>query len=282
MIIWLASYPKSGNTLLRSMLSAYLFTQDGKFNFDVLNNIKQFPDFGVFKNLGVDISNELEVVKSYIKVQKDINLRDGNSIRFLKTHSSLQNINGFKFTDLDNTLGAIYIVRDPRNIVKSYSNHSQVSIDEALKMLQEQRVIGGEEDRTNKSVMHVGSWMTHYMSWRELKKVNRYLLIKYEDLVSDPKNSFIKILNFVYKLNKQNVKLDKVKLENVLKTTTFEFLKKLEEKNSFPEASKDLDNKDVKFFKYGSKNNWKNDLNKENINSIEKLFKNEMLELGYL
>ena len=70
MIIWLASYPKSGNTLIRSMLSAYFFTKDGNFNFKVLSNIKQFPDFGVFKNLGIDISNENEVVKNYINIQK--------------------------------------------------------------------------------------------------------------------------------------------------------------------------------------------------------------------
>ena len=42
MIIWLASYPKSGNTWLRSLLSAYFFSQNGKFNFKLLKNIKQF------------------------------------------------------------------------------------------------------------------------------------------------------------------------------------------------------------------------------------------------
>ena len=49
MIIWLASYPKSGNTLVRSMFAAYYFSKDGKFNFDLLKNIKKFPDFGVFR-----------------------------------------------------------------------------------------------------------------------------------------------------------------------------------------------------------------------------------------
>ena len=69
MIIWLASYPKSGNTLLRSMLSAYLYSKDGNFDFGQLKNIKQFPDNNVFKKLGVDISNENEVVKNYISAQ---------------------------------------------------------------------------------------------------------------------------------------------------------------------------------------------------------------------
>ena len=70
MIIWLASYPKNGNTLLRSMLSAYFFTADGKFNFDTIKNIKQFPAFKLFKygpkvntpeSLPLKIKEKLEV-----------------------------------------------------------------------------------------------------------------------------------------------------------------------------------------------------------------------------
>ena len=53
MIIWLASYPKSGNTMLRSMLSSYLFSNDGIFNFELLLNIKQFPNDTILKKLGI-------------------------------------------------------------------------------------------------------------------------------------------------------------------------------------------------------------------------------------
>src|SRR6056300_1725135 len=98
MIIWLASYPKSGNTLVRSRFSAYFFSENGEFNFDLLKNIKQFPNFNLFKNLGIDISNQLEMIKNYIYVQEELNKRDGNSIRFLKTHAILNNINGCEFT----------------------------------------------------------------------------------------------------------------------------------------------------------------------------------------
>ena len=62
MIIWLASYPKSGNTLMRSMLAAYFFSSDGKFNFELLDNIKQFPDNSVLRNLGINTSDEKFVV----------------------------------------------------------------------------------------------------------------------------------------------------------------------------------------------------------------------------
>ena len=90
MIVWLASYPKSGNTFVRSLLSSYIFSKDGNFNFELLKNIKQFPDNSLFKQLGVDINNEEEMFKNYINTQKIFNQKD--SIRFLKTHSCFLNI----------------------------------------------------------------------------------------------------------------------------------------------------------------------------------------------
>ena len=84
MIIWIASYPKSGNTLIRSMLAAYFFSSDGKFNLNLLDKIKQFPDNSVLRNLGINCSDENEVVKNYIKAQEEINRRDGKSIRFFE------------------------------------------------------------------------------------------------------------------------------------------------------------------------------------------------------
>ena len=70
MFIWIASYPKSGNTLCRSMIASYFFSNDGIFNFDLIKNIKQFPETELFKTSGVNIKNEREVIKNYIKVQK--------------------------------------------------------------------------------------------------------------------------------------------------------------------------------------------------------------------
>ena len=52
MIIWLASYPKSGNTLTRIFLSSYFFSKDGTFSFELLKNIKQYPHNELFEQLG--------------------------------------------------------------------------------------------------------------------------------------------------------------------------------------------------------------------------------------
>ena len=87
MIIWLASYPKSGNTFLRSLLSSFFFTNDGIFNFEVLNTIKQFPHYSLFKKIGVDLNNEKEVLENYIKSSRKFKKK---SLQFIKTHSYLK------------------------------------------------------------------------------------------------------------------------------------------------------------------------------------------------
>ena len=265
---------------MRSMLSAYLFSKDRNFNFDLLNNIKQFPDNAVFTKLGIDISNEKEVVKNYIFAQEEINKRDGGSIRFLKTHSGLSNINGHSFTNYKNTLGAIYIVRDPRKVLKSYSNHSEITYEEAQRRILNFGIIGGKSDPINQTVIHAGSWASNYNSWKEFKKKNRYLLIKYEDLISDPEKYFTLVLNFIYMISNSELKIDKIKLNNVLKTTTFEYLQNLEKKENFKEATTEL--KKIDFFKYGPKNDGKKGIPKKIVENLEKNLNKEMRELGYI
>ena len=120
MIIWLASYPKSGNTLLRSILSAYFYSADGNFKFENLYKISQFPAIHHFMSLGVNIDDEGEVFKNFINAQKLIN--ENKKAKFFKTHSSLCRMSNCNFTDLKNTLGAIYVIRDPRNVITSILN----------------------------------------------------------------------------------------------------------------------------------------------------------------
>ena len=79
-IVWISSYPKSGNTFLRAMLSAFFYSKDGTFKQDYLKNISEFPrDFFDFKPK----NNFLNEVKEYEKVQKKISSTDKEVI-FLK------------------------------------------------------------------------------------------------------------------------------------------------------------------------------------------------------
>ena len=283
MFIWLASYPKSGNTLLRSMIATYFFTEDGKYNFDLLKYIGQFPDSSIFENMGIDIKNEKEVIKNYIKAQEIINKK--NSIKFIKTHSHLFNIDNQLFTNLDHTLGVIYIVRDPRNVVLSWSKHTSKSIEITTDRMIDNHHFGGNwesKDISERTLVYSGTWNSNFNSWKSLKLEDRYLLIKYEDLVNDKEKTFLKILNFLGKFKKTHFTLDVKKFKTVLETTDFKKMQNLEKKQGFREAKINQRGEKIPFFNLGPKNNWKKKLDTKLKDKIEKAFNKEMKELGYL
>ena len=279
MIIWLASYPKSGNTLLRSILSSYFYSKDGIFTFENLEKISQFPQTSHLMSIGIDLENEKEVFKNFINAQNLIN-QDKEKVKFFKTHSSLCKMYDSNFTDLKNTLGAIYIIRDPRNVVTSLAHHYNLSIDQATDvMIDKNRLM----DKTLKNCrVFLGSWNFNYNSWKNLLNQNKFLLIKYEDLTNKKKTVLLKIFKYLDLLGLKS-DLDMTKLNKAIKTTEFENMKKKEENETFYEAV--IDSKTGKrknFFNLGPKNNWRKFLDKKNKDKIENNFEKEMVELGYL
>ena len=284
MFIWLASYPKSGNTLVRSLLASYFFSKDGIYNFSLTKNIKQFPILKLFEDLGIDITNENEVIANYIRVQQSFNKKE--STQFLKTHSYLFNIENNAFTDLNNSLGVIYIIRDPRNVVTSYANHFSISVDESTNYLINKWVLSGNINSFNyvkQTTLYSGTWASNYKSWKSFKSQGKYLLIKYEDLINKKEEMLLKMLKFIYKLNKKNFEIDKVKFKNVINSTSFERMKALEKEVGFNESKvHNKTGKKITFFNLGKKNDWKKIISPTIKEKIENAFKEEMEELGYL
>ena len=277
MIIWLCSYPKSGNTLLRSMLASYFYSKEGKMDFNDLYKIQQFPAIQDFRNLNIDLSSEKEVFENFIEVQKNIN--KDKKIKFLKTHSSLARINNCNFTDYKNSLGAIYIVRDPRNIVTSFAHHYNLKIDETINVMTDPKRWLVKTDLVYKTFL--GSWSINYNSWKQMK--DKVLFVKYEDLVNKKKDTLLEILTFLKKIGFSNFQIDMLKLNRVIKTSEFSNMQELEKENDFQEAVIDLNTKKRKtFFKFGPKNNWRTILDFKHSNKIEEAFRKEMIELGYL
>ena len=278
MIIWLASYPKSGNTLLRSILSAYFYSEEGEFKFNNLYKISQFPAVDHFLRLGVNINDESEVFKNFINAQNLIN--EEGKAKFFKTHSRLCQMYGSNFTDLKNTLGVIYIVRDPRNVVTSFANHYNLTVDQATEALLDEKRFMIKTDKL--CSVSLGSWDSNYKSWKELKKQNKYLLVKYEDLVEKKKSTMLKIFKFLDYLGLK-VNLDMVRLNKAIKSTDFDKMKNLEKNETFYEAVVDeKTGKRKAFFNLGPKNDWRRILGEKNREKIEECFKEEMCELGYL
>ena len=125
----------------------------------------------------------------------------------------------------------------------------------------------------------LGSWNDHYRSWTRVK--DNLLLVKYENLILDPKNELLKIIKFLKQFI--NFETNENKNNKILETTSFENLKSMENKGLFKEnvLSKETKSK-VDFFHLGPENNWQNLLDKKMAEDIEKKFKNEMKELEYI
>ena len=139
-IFWIASYPKSGNTLIRAILASLFFTKDGIFSFEILKKIQLFENFRhlnfIKKENMQDYKklSDLKILSKYwLKMQskENLGLRDGEFC-FLKTHSAQLTYFDNYFTDIKHTLGFIYIIRDPRDVLISYTHHSMNSLDESI------------------------------------------------------------------------------------------------------------------------------------------------------
>ncbi len=274
MIVWLSSYPKSGNTWVRAFLSAYLHSSKGKFDFTLIDKIEEFPQHNLMKKFmeNKDFHNLKEISKNWIKVQEFMNLN--KKTKFLKTHSAFCNINGNFFTDEKNTLAFIYIVRDPRNVILSMSNHFGKSQEESFRtLIDEKYTIYPMVNNQLFLATHVSSWNKNYLSWKNFKSINK-IIIKYEDLINNPKNTFKSIINFLEKY--VDIKYDEEKLTNSINTTNFEDFKKYENKYGFNKGQKN------KFFHLGKQNDWRNLLDAKICDKVNAQFESEMSELGYI
>ncbi len=286
MIIWLASYPKSGNTWLRFYIISLLMGKQTNLNLNHLRAIMNYPHSTQFEDLVSDLFDFDEIAKNWITSQNKIN--SNKNLRFFKTHNMLGKFRGNLFTNSENTLGSIYIVRDPRNVVTSVKNHYSLSnYEEATKFIFNENQVLSLSDRQKDLYLKskkfpltqfVGSWKTHYLSWKNMKK--NYLLVRYEDLVESPKNEFTKIADFVGNLLK--LKFTEDQIDNAISLSSFDKLEKMEKDNGFTESTIDKDGKRNKFFFLGPKNDWKKILNNKTTSLIEKEFESEMKELKYL
>ena len=283
MIFWIASYPKSGNTWLRALISAYYYSKDGVFNQNILKNIGQFPEKKYLTGFNHNPNEVGDTAKFWIKAQEKIN--EDKKIRFFKTHNIFGAVNNSKFSNKQNSAGCIYIVRVPRNVITSIKNHYELDDNEALKWMINPKKFIYDVERVEQygysDFQFISSWSMNNKSWRVQKEIP-IKIIRYEDLLKETYNVFKDVIEFINKTLHIKDKINKEKLKNSVRSTFFDKLKNDEKNNGFVEAVPSKISKEkIPFFNLGPDNDWKKILDKDQQIKLTDMFQGDLIELGY-
>lgn len=266
-VVWLASYPKSGNTWLRIFLTAFLNKE--KFNLNELIVEQIFSSLEIFEKSTMLNSKNInyEIIEQF---QKSIisNLAYGfDKNYYVKIH----NANIFKNESLINfedTKGIVHIVRNPLDVVVSFAKHYDISIHKAITVLNDKNAINNSLQQLP---YELSSWQGHFFSWHKTQLNTQYLLLKYEDLLVNPVYLFGKCLEFLgYSFSDEELK-------TAIEKSTFNQIKKQEVENGFAEKKEFSKS----FFNKGKAGTWKEVLAPAQIIKIVKAQKKGMIELGY-
>jgi len=287
-IFWISSYPKSGNTLVRAIISALFFSRNGKFQLDQLKHTGQFERrdrLNLIKKINEEEFlnlDKLKILSKYwLTLQNNENMKIKKGFGFIKSHSSYVSMFNNWFTNLNNTAGYIYIIRDPRDVAISWAKHANLSYDDSISFMInfnsciEWAQTNSELPENIKPKTFLSSWDEHVLSWTKNNLDVPKLVLKYEDLVYKKKEAVKIIVNFFEKNFKIKFYSNDKKIANIVESTSFEELRSQESKFGFAEASSGV------FFRRGEKNQWKNELNVQQIARLENKFRDFINKFSY-
>jgi hypothetical protein len=272
-IVWLASYPKSGNTWLRAFLANYLRNPDAPVP------INDLPDFILGDNFLVhyaqftgkkteDLSPE-EIKALRPKIHEWFASARGETV-FVKTHNMLRVVDGQPLITPSATAGAIYLIRNPLDVVVSFAHHYQTPFDSAVETMCRDNHVLPPSDTVLAQV--IGSWSQHVRTWTEAPGLKLHVM-RYEDMLIKPGKTFGSLVKFL-QLPKEPRRLVKA-----LKFSSFRELRKQEDEETFVESRPDGK---AKFFREGKARVWQDVLTEEQVARLVECHREFMIKFGYL
>lgn len=271
-IIWLASYPKSGNTWVRTFLHNLLINADRPAD---LNELVKFTIGDGNKVWYENVSGKSydsftpEEAAVFIPKVQEAYARSRPDSVFVKTHNYLGKVFEIPLITPEVTAGAIYIIRNPLDVVISLSDHYGLVLDEGIEMLNNPEAFSAETEL--KVQDHLGSWSDHVKSW-ELMNNTMCHTMRYEDMLFKPEKTFAGVAKFL------GLNPPKQRLRRAIKFSSFGALQKQENERGFNERS----DKTEKFFRVGKAGQWKTALTSEQIDRIVAAHSEMMEKYGYL
>lgn len=271
-LIWLASYPKSGNTWMRSFLHNLFRNSHQPVN---INEIDDFCLGGSvvqwyrrYTSTPLQEMSDEETARYRMQVQRDFTTVFPDSV-FVKTHNYLGERDGVPLHNMEVTAGAIYIVRNPLDVVLSMMPHYDISLEEAIIAL------ANEDAGTVRTESHApevyGSWSTNVRTWTRTPSPG-LLVVRYEDMLDKPRKTFKQVAKFL------GLRPSPDRLERAIKFSSFKVLKAQEDKAGFKERPKVSRN----FFREGKRDQWRERLTPDQVRRIIRDHHEQMERFGYI
>jgi len=275
-IVWLASYPKSGNTWFRIFLSNYLINSENPLHFE---NLKRTP----IASRGADFE-DIVGLNPFELTADEVDLWRPDVYKFLSDEYALNeevcykkvhdaytiNLYGSPLFPEEYSKCTVYFVRNPLDVCVSFANHSACHIEAKVEQIIDENaeysaMKGGQLRQILKS------WKSHVKSWQLQSSIPVHF-VKYEDMLQNPVDTFGLIVRLL------GLEYEEQRLKRAIANSDFKLLQQMEVENGFGEKAQECKS----FFWKGKIGNYKDYLTAEQINRIVEYSYDTMKEFGYI
>ena len=271
-IIWLASYPKSGNTWLRSFLHNFLRAADRSHDINRLTDLTAGESMTELYRAQDPLLDEHytddRVRQLRPLVHRAISQRSPDTV-LVKTHNALAEIDGAPLISLDVTAGAIYVVRNPLDVAISFSHHNRTTVDNMIEFMNT-KAAATVSNATNVYEFY-DTWSGHVASWTATSSPTLHVM-RYEDMLASPLKSFGGVVKFL------GIEAPRQRIEKAIRLSSFQVLKEQERRQGFRERPRAME----AFFREGKAGQWKKVLSNEQIAAIVSAHREQMERFGYV
>ena len=271
-IVWLASYPKSGNTWVRAFLANLLADGPTPVPLDELPRYCEdeaqpelFTEVAGRPSAALDVS---EIAALRPQAQALIAAR-AQGTRLVKTHNYAGTFDGHPTHNMNVTAGAVYIVRNPLDVAVSMTHHFGIPLDAAIDRLADEQVATAND--TLFVTQFLSSWSLHVKSWADLAS-ERILVVRYEDLLAKPAKPFTRMARLL------GLGQDRARIDRAVRHASFRSLAAMERKTGFAEARDSA----TPFFRQGRTNQWRARLSRDQVQRVVAAHREQMVRFRYL
>lgn len=271
-IVWLASYPKSGNTWLRAFLANLIADRPQPLP------LAELPDYcedearaDHYARLAGRPAEDLSVAElcALRPAVHELIAAAAPGTVLVKTHNLWGGFEGHPLHNPKVTAGGVYVVRNPLDVAVSMTHHFGLGVDEAIDFLGNEDTATASDHRWAGQVL--GSWSSHVESWAGIEHPN-FLTVRYEDLLEKPAKTFARIARLLGVA-------DRARIERAIGHASFQTLAGIERRDGFIEASEKTD---ARFFRVGRARQWPQALSREQVARIVDRHRAQMARFKYL